>query len=744
MKRGQTVLTALVGAVPLACGMLVSVCTFTTTFDIGFSLIPLILFCAVGALLLSFWMVLPKYGFGFGALFLAGVILLAVFCSDRIKSGAIVFFCGILRILPDGLKGSFDTAWYEEQIAAMPDRDLCVAILLMIVAAAFGVLLAYTLLHGKATALPLLVLMPTCLSSFIYTDLQPAPWTIVLLVVVCGYAIMGAGFKKGESPQRWVFLTALAPILLLLCALIYFVFPPASYKGIPEETRQKVFSDLFGDVSDRVMKQLGNSSPDEIVLDAIQNREVDSTVAFSVRANKEGNYHLRVHSYGAYAGNRWRKVDPYGGSWSSMEALGNRQSVTDATLHIKNAFSDERIVPYAFRASDIPIEESRIRAKAMRDYSWEFTKDYSIAPHEVSEEERAYYEYALTRYTIHDERFARIAEEAGIRPPESTDVYTVYDTAWNVAEYVRNSGVYTHTPPKTPEGSDFILYFLTESREGYCVHFASATTAILQSLGIPARYTSGYYVAGVSGEWLNVDGNAKHAWTEIYLCGVGWIPIESTPPFPDNPPLENLLPHEDEPEGPSVEPTDLPASLPPIVPTPTPGMGNEPDPSEPMPDPSEPNPDPFAPIPETPVPVPDPNEPEPNAPSISDEPVEETTREIQSARNGAWWLLLLIPVLPATWAGICILVRKRREAVFCDPDVRRSIPEMAYYLKRLQRYGAAEDPDAERWAIEAVFSDHPMKEEQKELRRRVHAAQMEITRNNPFRRFMFRWVLFIT
>jgi hypothetical protein len=117
---------------------------------------------------------------------------------------------------------------------------------------------------------------------------------------------------------------------------------------------------------------------------------------------------------------------------------------------------------------------------------------------------------------------------------------------------------------------------------------------------------------------------------------------------------------------------------------------------------------------------------------------------MQSTRNGAWWLLLVIPVLPTIWAGVCILARKRREAVFCDPDVRRSIPEMAYYLKRLQRYGAAEDPDAERWAIEAVFSDHPMKEEQKELRRRVHAAQMEITRNNPFRRFMFRWVLFIT
>ncbi len=721
MNRGKILLTALVGAAPLTCGLLASVCTFTTAFQIGFSLIPLIVFCIVASLLLSFWMTVPKYGFGFGALYLAGVILLAVYRSPSIKAGGIVYFRGVLKMLPEGLTGSFDVPWWEEQAAAVSDPELCVAYLMMVVAAGAGILLAYALLRSRVAALPLMILLPPVLVSFIYTNQQPALWTVILLTIYCGYTLLGNGFKKGESPQRGLFLAAVAPAMLLFIALITTVFPRETYRPIPEETRQKVFSDLFGDIGDRIMKRLGNGSPDEIELDAVRARENDLTVMFSVRASKDGGYHLRVHSYGAYSGNRWREAKPYNGAWRSMEALGNRQSGADDTLEIRDAFSDERIVPYAFRAGSVATSESYVKAKAMRDYTWHFTKAFGIEPHAVTEEEREYYAFAAEQYTMQNERLLAIAQEAGITPPQSTDAYTVYQTAWDVAAFVRNSAAYTQSPASVPAGKDFVLYFLTESKEGYCVHFASATTAILQSLGIPARYTSGYYVSGVSGTWLNVDGSAKHAWTEIYLCGVGWIPIESTPPFPENPTVGDLLSQVGKPNIPSSEPTVGTVTAPPIVPQPTPNTPIEPEPS-----------------------VPAPQTPDPSAENNGKEPIAPQTpqKETGSARKGAWWLLLLIPILPALWAGTGILIRKRRNAIFRDSNVRRAIPEMAHYLKRLERCGLPADPDAERWAVEAAFSDHPMKEEQKELRKRVRAAQKEITKNRPLRRFLFRWILF--
>ncbi len=89
-----------------------------------------------------------------------------------------------------------------------------------------------------------------------------------------------------------------------------------------------------------------------------------------------------------------------------------------------------------------------------------------------------------------------------------------------------------------PDGMDAVEYFLSESQEGYCMHFASAGTLLLRAFGVPARYASGYIVKrsefeqGSDGKFTASvkDWNA-HAWTEIYLDGIGWVPIEMTPGY---------------------------------------------------------------------------------------------------------------------------------------------------------------------------------------------------------------------
>jgi hypothetical protein len=84
-----------------------------------------------------------------------------------------------------------------------------------------------------------------------------------------------------------------------------------------------------------------------------------------------------------------------------------------------------------------------------------------------------------------------------------------------------------------------VEYFLSESHVGYCQHFASAGVLLLRQMGIPARYASGYIVK--SGSFFkNADGDgytavvtdrAAHAWAEIYLEDIGWVPVEMTPGF---------------------------------------------------------------------------------------------------------------------------------------------------------------------------------------------------------------------
>ncbi len=92
-------------------------------------------------------------------------------------------------------------------------------------------------------------------------------------------------------------------------------------------------------------------------------------------------------------------------------------------------------------------------------------------------------------------------------------------------------------------GEDFVSYFLTQSKKGYSVHYASAAAMLMRYYGVPARYVEGY-VLDSSNKNLNstnsegedvyqLTENNAHAWVEYYLDGVGWIPFDVTPGFYD-------------------------------------------------------------------------------------------------------------------------------------------------------------------------------------------------------------------
>ena len=90
-----------------------------------------------------------------------------------------------------------------------------------------------------------------------------------------------------------------------------------------------------------------------------------------------------------------------------------------------------------------------------------------------------------------------------------------------IANLVRTSGEYTLSPGTTPEGRDFVDYFLFENQKGYCVHFASAAVALLRSQGIPARYAEGY---AVNGNGLRRGGMGRHPGPACTCLGRGLYP----------------------------------------------------------------------------------------------------------------------------------------------------------------------------------------------------------------------------
>ena len=87
-----------------------------------------------------------------------------------------------------------------------------------------------------------------------------------------------------------------------------------------------------------------------------------------------------------------------------------------------------------------------------------------------------------------------------------------------------------------PEGQDPLQWFLTTSRTGNQMLYASAAVEAFRAHGIPARYVEGYYLGASkiqdskNGE-VSITGENAHAWVEVYFDGVGWKAVDVTPGY---------------------------------------------------------------------------------------------------------------------------------------------------------------------------------------------------------------------
>ena len=73
------------------------------------------------------------------------------------------------------------------------------------------------------------------------------------------------------------------------------------------------------------------------------------------------------------------------------------------------------------------------------------------------------------------------------------------------------------------------LLEVLEKRRGVCQDFAHFEIACLRSLGLPARYVSGYLeTIPPPGKPRLVGADASHAWVSLFCPGIGWIDLDPT------------------------------------------------------------------------------------------------------------------------------------------------------------------------------------------------------------------------
>jgi transglutaminase-like putative cysteine protease len=86
---------------------------------------------------------------------------------------------------------------------------------------------------------------------------------------------------------------------------------------------------------------------------------------------------------------------------------------------------------------------------------------------------------------------------------------------------------FTFDPRATTVGTPVSEVF--RHRRGVCQDFAHLQIACLRSLGLPARYVSGYLLTKPPpGQKRLVGCDASHAWVAVYVPDVGWVDYDPT------------------------------------------------------------------------------------------------------------------------------------------------------------------------------------------------------------------------
>ena len=332
------------------------------------------------------------------------------------------------------------------------------------------------------------------------------------------------------------------------------------------------------------------------------------------------------------------------------------------------------------------------------------TGDAAVAEEGYREFARIYYRMLPNDPELYDVLSANCS--AAARPLDEDSLAAYQDAlesgtpepvvyAQMVADYLASIAAYDPDTPATPEGEDFVTYFLTESHRGYCMHYASAATLMLRAMGIPARYVTGYVADVPSSGHVNVPDSAAHAWVEVYIPGYGWEPVEVTPAYAGS--------------TPGLSGTATPTPTPTATPTPTPTQTAQPS----------------------------------ARPSAA--PDDKKEDQPESAPLDLRFILIPLAVVLAVLAFPVrrAIGRSRREKRLGQANTNQAVIAAYLYLKKLEKWGGQISEEIFELAKKAKFSPHTLTEEERRAAvRAAHTVSTQVDRALPwYKRFCCRYIL---
>ena len=150
--------------------------------------------------------------------------------------------------------------------------------------------------------------------------------------------------------------------------------------------------------------------------------------------------------------------------------------------------------------------------------AWETVVESLVNDH--SEEGLDAYQFVFSsERVVAGREFAAYARESF--PPARPLLEAVFDL---MAQIHRD---FSFDKKATEVGTPVEAFF--EKRRGVCQDFAHLQIACLRSLGLPARYVSGYLrTNSPPGKPRLVGADASHAWCSAWCPGAGWVDFDPT------------------------------------------------------------------------------------------------------------------------------------------------------------------------------------------------------------------------
>lgn len=504
------------------------------------------------------------FSFRWGGLILTALMLAVLntlLRHTQLLLSAEALICHITRLYHSGYHWGY-IRWSQEDLSFVSMDSALIFLGCLIICA-----VTWTLLRKKWLGFGLLGgLLPLLLCCIL---LDTVPHWLPLLILVCSLfiLILSHRARKFNAPHGNILALRLLIPVVLFCSLIFAAAPTVSYEEPAAFLLQTVL-DFINELQDPVDGTGGsvNSGSDitgtvtaeDLDLRQIGPLELDKQRIMVVSSNYPGKLYLRARAYDTYTGTDW-KVTAHTeneGGWPIVDDLSTQLAGNSITIFTINTESF-RYIPYYIRSNNWTAQlQSGMLANpdGLRQYTLpqiSITGSSQFTP--LSAEEEALY---LSLPDATREAATSIAQQ--ILAPISSDTVEVQVLA--IANYVKNSAAYDLNTAAIPEDeTDFALWFLENGETGYCVHFATAATVLLRAAGIPARYVSGYMAYQAESGNTSITADQAHAWVEYLDPSNGWTVLEATPGMDEEPdptePTQTTDPTETEP---TEEPTEAP------------------------------------------------------------------------------------------------------------------------------------------------------------------------------------------